>query len=52
MCYNILQWIERNPEWIAIFLYSLLEAYLGKSKKIGSNSLIELIWNIIRRRKP
>lgn len=50
MC-NIVQWIKDNPQWVGILLYSILECALGKSKKVKSNSLIELIWNIIVRRK-
>lgn len=52
MLHNIIVWVEKNPEWIAIFTYTLLEHWLGKTQKVKSNSLIELIWNIFRRRKP
>jgi hypothetical protein len=44
--------LAKNPQWLAFFLYSLFEHFLGKSKKVESNSLIALVWNIIRRRKP
>jgi hypothetical protein len=47
----MLHWIKDNPQWIGIFCYTILEHYLGSSKKVSSNSLIALIWNIIRRRK-
>jgi hypothetical protein len=39
-------------EWIAqfaaIFVFALMERWLGKTKKLKSNSTIELIENIIK----
>lgn len=47
----MLEWIENNPEWVAIFVATLIaELFLGKSRKVRSNSILELIWNIFRRK--
>jgi hypothetical protein len=48
----MLQWVKDNPQWVAIFAFSLVECFLGRTKKTRSNSIIELIWNILLRRKP
>lgn len=46
------QWVMNNPEWIAIFTATLIaELAIGKTKKLESNSIIGLIFNIILRRK-
>jgi hypothetical protein len=44
----ILKWIEDHPQWVGIFLYSILEAWLGRTKKINASSVIEVIFNLIR----
>lgn len=42
-------------EWLAqflvIFIFALIERWLGKTKKLESNSSIELIEKIIKREK-
>lgn len=53
---KIQHFIISNPEWCAIFISTLvLELWIGKSKKVSSNSTLELVFNIIisifRRRK-
>jgi hypothetical protein len=48
---SFVHWIEANPQWVAIFVYTLLEAWLGKTEKVQSGSVIQLIWNIFTRRK-
>lgn len=53
---KITAFILANPEWCAIFIATLImEFWLGKTKRVGSNSTVELIWNILKailRRKP
>lgn len=47
----MLHWIKENPQWVAIFLYTLFECAIGKIKSLRSNSLIELVLNFVLRRK-
>lgn len=44
----ILKWIEDHPQWIAIFFYSILEAWLGRTKKVKASSVLEIIFNMVR----
>jgi len=45
---TILQYL---PKLIGLSLYILLEYHIGKTKKVDSNSLLELIINTFLRRK-
>lgn len=53
---SIHSFISENPEVIAIALTLIWEAWLGKTKKVRSNSSVELLGVLIklifRRRKP
>lgn len=40
-----------DPTWIALFLLTVLDYFLGKTKKVESNSILELIFKIFVRRK-
>lgn len=38
-------------EFLAIFLFALFERWLGKTKKVESNSTVELLERLIKREK-
>jgi hypothetical protein len=40
-----------DPTWAAIFLLTVLDYFLGKTKKVESNSILELILKVFMRRK-
>ncbi len=42
---------EVDPIWASIFIVTLLDYVLGKTKKTESNSILELVVKIILRRK-
>ena len=47
----MIDWIKDNPHWVAVFIGSLAEFYLGRSQKIKANSILEFLIQILVRRK-
>lgn len=40
--------------WLKIIgplLYALIEAWIGRTKKVEANSILEIIWNLIKKKK-
>lgn len=46
----MIHFFKENPEWVAIFLYSLWEHWIGHTKKIKANSTLGLIGSILTSR--
>jgi len=42
------QWLA---EFLVLFLFAVIERWLGRTKKVESNSTIELVERIIKREK-
>jgi hypothetical protein len=40
-----------DPIWLALFLVTVLDYFIGKTKKTQSNSIIELVIKFLLRRK-
>lgn len=39
--------IKNNPEWVAIFLFTIFEAWLGRTDKVKSNSTLDVIFRVL-----